>query len=79
MVEDLHNIVKHYGTGEQVNIIGHSWGGMLASAYIARYPETIDKLVFVEPGPLTPEKVKLFGEVSQPEISWELLVHAGKC
>ena len=79
MVEDLHNIVEHYGKGGQVNIIGHSWGGMLASAYIAKYPDTVDKLVLAEPGPLTPERAKQFGEASQPEISWELLVHAGKC
>lgn len=79
MIEDLHNIVQYYGEGEQVNIIGHSWGGMLASAYVARYPETVDKLVLAEPGPLTPEQAKQFGEASQPEISWELLAHAGKC
>ena len=33
MIDDLHNIVEYYGNGNQVNIIGHSWGGMLASAY----------------------------------------------
>ena len=78
MVDDLHNIVEYYGKGKQVNIIGHSWGGMLASAYVAKYPETIDKLVLAEPGPLTPEKAKIFGEASQPDITWELLVHLGR-
>ena len=79
MVEDLHNIVEHYGGGEQVNIIGHSWGGMLASAYVSKYPETVDKLVLAEPGPLTPEGARQFGEDSQPAMSWGLLVHVGRC
>ena len=78
MVDDLHNIVEYYGKGEQVYIIGHSWGGMLASAYVAKYPETIEKLVLAEPGPLTPEKAKTFGVASQPDITWELLVHMGR-
>jgi len=79
MVEDLQNIVEHYGNGERVNIIGHSWGGMLASAYVARYPDTVDKLVLAEPGPLSPALAKRSGLDTQLELSWGLLVHAGKC
>jgi proline iminopeptidase len=79
LVTDLYNIVQYYAKGEQVNIIGHSWGGMLASAYISRYPNTVDHLVLAEPGPLNPALANLSGIDTQLEFSWELLVHAGKC
>lgn len=76
MIEDLHSIVEHYGKGQKVNIVGHSWGGMLASAYLGKYTETVNKIVLAEPGPLTPEFAKQY----QPEItlSWELISHLTK-
>lgn len=78
MIEDLHSIVEHYGKGNKVNIIGHSWGGMLASSYLGKYPETVHKIVLAEPGPLTPDRAKLYAEKSQPTISWELISHLTK-
>jgi proline iminopeptidase len=52
-VEDLDRIVTHYGNGDPVNIVGHSWGGMLATAYAGRYPDRVNRLVVAEPGILT--------------------------
>ncbi len=49
-IDDLHRIVTYYGKGEPVNLIGHSWGAMLAAGYIGQYPETVDKVVLAEPG-----------------------------
>ena len=76
MIEDLHSIVEHYGNGNKVNIIGHSWGGMLGSAYLGKYPETVNKIVLAEPGPLTPE----FAQQYEPQVtlSWELISHLVK-
>jgi proline iminopeptidase len=54
-IADLDRIVEHYGGGEPVSIVGHSWGAMLASAYIGRYPEKVHGLVLAEPGALTAE------------------------
>ncbi len=58
-IGDLHRIVTHYGKGKKVNIIGHSWGGMLASAYLGRYPQNINKIILAEPGFLTRETQKI--------------------
>ena len=77
MVEDLHAIVKYYGKGQKINIIGHSWGGMLASAYMGRYPETIHKLVLAEPGPLTPSFAKQYEP--KVDVNWALIKHVAKC
>lgn len=54
-IEDLDRIVEHYGNGEAVNLVGHSWGGTLVTAYVGRYPEKVAHLVVAEPGGLTSE------------------------
>jgi len=57
---DLDALVDHFGQGKKVNIIGHSWGGMLASAYLGKYPKKVDKIVLAEPGALNPEMYQEF-------------------
>lgn len=79
LIKDLNNIADHFGKGRKVNIIGHSWGGMLATAFIARHPEVVDKLVLAEPGPLTQEMANNYNAEMQLSLSFELLVHLGKC
>jgi proline iminopeptidase len=54
-IADLDRIVEHYGGGEPVSIVGHSWGAMLASAYIGRHPEKVSRVALAEPGALTDE------------------------
>ena len=45
-VEDLEALRLHLGLGPVV-VIGTSYGGMVAMAYAARYPASIDKLVLI--------------------------------
>jgi len=54
-IKDLDRIVEHYGNGEAVNLVGHSWGGTLVTAYVGRYPQKVAHLVVAEPGGLTSE------------------------
>ena len=54
-IADLDSIVDYYGKGRKVNLVGHSWGAMLASAYLGQYPEKVDHAVLAEPGFLTAE------------------------
>jgi proline iminopeptidase len=49
-LEDLHLMVNHFGQGQPVRLIGHSWGAMLATGYLSRYPERVSHAVLVEPG-----------------------------
>ena len=50
MLEDVDRIVDHFGQGEPVHLVGHSWGGMLASGYLGYAPDKVDKAVLMEPG-----------------------------
>lgn len=62
MVADLHRIITHYGQGDAVKLIGHSWGAMLAAAYIGEHPTTVDKVVLAEPGGLDNSALARFRE-----------------
>jgi len=46
---DLHQIVQSYAGGRKVNLIGHSWGALLASVYANAYPDKVNTVVLAEP------------------------------
>ncbi len=52
MYDDLSAVIAHYKTSptQKVFLLGHSWGGMLATAYINQYPTRINGVVLAEPG-----------------------------
>lgn len=79
MLSDLNNIIDYYAQGRKVHIIGHSWGAMLASGYVGKYPSKVDKVVLAEPGILTSEKAIEFIELVNPDFSFSFLWHMGKC
>jgi proline iminopeptidase len=75
MLEDLDSFVDIYGKGKPVHLVGHSWGGMLASGYLGYAPEKVDKAVMAEPGFLNAQEQQewqeYFGEITGgPEYLW---------
>lgn len=50
--DDLSAVISHYKTSptQKVFLLGHSWGAMLATAYIEKYPTAISGAVLAEPG-----------------------------
>ncbi len=74
-IADLDLIVDHYGNGEQVNLVGHSWGAMLASAYLGQYPKKIDHAVLAEPGFLTSEYAEKWADGIKMSVSAEILYY----
>ncbi|HSB54532.1 MAG TPA: alpha/beta hydrolase [Gemmatimonadales bacterium] len=58
---DLDSLVERYSPGRPVYLIGVSWGGMYATAYINEHPGRVAGAVLIEPGPLdgsTAERLK---------------------
>lgn len=43
--DDLDAFVDHFGGGNKVTLIGHSWGAMMASGYIGMHPENVEKII----------------------------------
>jgi proline iminopeptidase len=70
---DLNDIINYYSPNKPVSIIGHSWGGMLASGYIARQPDRVRKVVIAEPGMLTSEQAKIFYDKFAIEFSFSII------
>lgn len=60
MIDDLGAVIEHYKTrpDQKVFLLGHSWGGMLATAYINAHPDEIDGAILGEPGGFTYAQVK---------------------
>jgi len=52
-VADLEAIRQRIGADRLV-LIGHSWGGQVAAAYLAAHPGRVAKVVFSSPGALAP-------------------------
>jgi len=47
LLADIEILRKHLGY-ERWDVFGHSWGGLLAMAYTARYPERVHKVVICD-------------------------------
>ena len=49
-VEDLEAIRNHLGL-DKVNLVGHSWGSLLAINYAKKYPANLSRLILISPAP----------------------------
>jgi proline iminopeptidase len=61
LVEDLEALRVHLNV-ERLFLAGHSWGGMLAMAYAASYPDRVDRLILIASGGPTLEFYQWFGD-----------------
>lgn len=52
MFDDLAAVIAYYkkSVNQKVFLLGHSWGAMLATAYINKYPDEINGVILAEPG-----------------------------
>lgn len=52
MIDDLNAVIAHYrkSPAQKVFLLGHSWGAMLATAYINQYPMAVRGVILGEPG-----------------------------
>lgn len=67
MLDDLTAVIAHYRTSEtqKVALFGHSWGAMIAAAYINSYPDRIAGAIFAEAGGFNKELLDEYGEMSR--------------
>lgn len=67
VLDDLTEVVKHYRTSssQKVFLFGHSWGAMLATAYVNSYPTRINGVILAEPGGLNKQLLNEYGESSR--------------
>ena len=51
-VEDLEGLRKHLKL-DQLNLVGHSWGGFIGGLYAIKYPRKVKSIVFMASAPLS--------------------------
>ena len=54
LVSDLDELRTAWGF-DRINIVGHSWGGLLAMCYAARHPDRVERLVLIDAAPVNTE------------------------
>lgn len=81
-LDDLTAVIEHYriSPDQKVFLFGHSWGAMLAAAYINAYPDRIDGAIFAEAGGFNKQLLDEYGEASRKlnlfsEITNDLLYY----
>lgn len=87
-IDELDGVIEHYKNDENQKVIlaGHSWGAMLATAYINQNPTNIDGVILAEPGGFTWEqteayisrsrKLALFGESTNDFVFLDQMITA---
>lgn len=51
-IEDVETIRMHLGL-DQIAVLGHSWGGLLAAEYAIRHPDRLSSLILMNSAPLS--------------------------
>ncbi len=66
-IDELEGVIAHYrqSSSQKVVLAGHSWGAMLATAYVNQNPTRIAGLVLAEPGGLTWPQTETYLERSR--------------
>jgi len=49
-VAELDAVIDKYSPDRPVTLLGHSWGAMLATAYLGEAPERVERAILLEPG-----------------------------
>ncbi len=67
MVEDLESLRRTLKV-ERMDLLGHSWGGILSMAYAVRYPQHVAHLVLVGSGSPKPAEHEFLFDKLYPEL-----------
>jgi len=70
-VRDLEALRQHFGV-DKMNLIGLSWGAGLAALYAEAHPESVSRIVFLDPMPIAlnpyaKERGQKIGSLMKPE------------
>ena len=66
---ELDAVIENYSPDRPVTLLGHSWGGMLATAYLGKAPEKVARAILLEPGFFTGEEMQDWMTEAKPYMS----------
>lgn len=78
-LHELDAIIDLTSPDRPVSLIGHSWGAMLASAYLGEHPDKVRRAVLIEPGFLNADEANEWmiasrSYMSGPGFLWDAVV-----
>ena len=73
LYDELSGVIAHYRTSpeQKVFLLGHSWGGILATGYVGKHPDAIQGMVVCEPGGLIFDDILDYVERSRSFKIWD--------
>jgi proline iminopeptidase len=81
-VEEINAVKSLYAPNQKISLIGHSWGGGLATLYTSKNPHWIDQLVLIEPMPLIGDDMqkiyKTIVDFNYTNQSWNDMARLGQ-
>lgn len=66
---ELDAVIDRYSPDRPVTLLGHSWGAMLATAYLGEAPEKVARAILLEPGFFTGEEAQNWMTQAKPYMS----------
>ncbi|WP_377512756.1 alpha/beta fold hydrolase [Octadecabacter sp. R77987] len=66
---ELDAVIEYYSPDRPVTLLGHSWGAMLATAYLGEAPEKVARAILLEPGFFTGEEAQDWMTQAKPYMS----------
>lgn len=66
---ELDAVIEKYSPDRAVTLLGHSWGAMLATAYLGQAPEKVARAILLEPGFFTGEEMQDWMDQAKPYMS----------
>lgn len=66
---ELDAVIDRYSPDRPVTLLGHSWGAMLATAYLGKAPEKVARAILLEPGFFTAEEMQDWTKEAKPYMS----------
>jgi proline iminopeptidase len=78
-LDELSALAERFSPDAPIILIGHSWGAMLASAWLGRNPTRVAAAVLIEPGFLSADQADAFldrmqGRLMTPSFAWRALL-----
>ncbi|EIW79611.1 proline-specific peptidase [Coniophora puteana RWD-64-598 SS2] len=62
-IDELHNLLNFFGIHDNYNVLGHSWGGMLAASFAVRKPKGLKKLILSSAPASMPVMIEICNEL----------------
>lgn len=66
---ELDAVIDKYSPDRPVTLLGHSWGAMLATAYLGKAPEKVARAILLEPGFFSGEEMQVWMTKANPYLS----------